>query len=180
VHEGDDRVIVTVWKQIVEPTILDFMFKADQAFQLTQKELIALGLLAQCEALTAIELAKRLELSRAEELAQWVGRLKDLKVVKTRGRTKATEYLVDPAVLRKLEFKGETSLKGIEAHRLEELILRDLEIYREAGIRQIHERIGKEIPNHKVKNQLRLLFQQGKIGRRGKQKGTVYLWKKTS
>ena len=179
VREGDDRVIVTVWKQIIQPTILDFMFKADQAFQLTQKEFIALGLLAQCEALTAIELAKRLELSRAEELDQWVGRLKELKVVKTRGKTKATEYLVDPEILRKLEFKGATSLKGIETHRLEELILRDLEIYKEASTRQIHERIGKEIPIHKVKNQLRILFQQGKIGRHGRQKGMVYLWKKT-
>ncbi|MCX5796866.1 MAG: ATP-dependent DNA helicase [Elusimicrobia bacterium] len=179
VREGDNRVVVTVWKKILDPTILDFMFKADQAFQLTQKELIALGLLAQCEALTASELAKRLELSRTEELARWIGRLKGLKVVKTRGRTKATEYLVDPHALRKLELKGETSLRGIETHRLRELILRDLGIYRKAGISEIHKRIGQEIPRRKLQHQLQALLLEGMIGRRGVRKGAVYLWTKT-
>lgn len=144
-------MVVTVRKQITRPAVVDFMVRADRTLQPTQKELITLGLLAQHEALTAIELVKVLELSRADDLKHWIGRLKDWGVVNSRGKTKATEYFVEPEVLRTLEFQGETTLRGIERHRLRELILRDLEIYRKAGISEIHERIGKEIPRRKLR-----------------------------
>lgn len=175
VQQGDDRVVVTVRKQIARPAIVDFMVKADQTLPLSQKELITLGLLAQHEALTAIEMLKLLELSRAEDLKYWIGRLKNWGVVKSRGKTKATEYFIEPDVLRTLEFQGETTLKGIERHRLRELILHDLEIYRKAGISQIHGRIGKEIPRRKLQHELKLMVQAGDIGKQGQRKHTVYL-----
>ncbi len=178
VQQGDDRVVVTVRKQITRPAIVDFMVKADQTLQPTQKELITLGLLAQHEALTAIELVKALELSRAEDLKHWLGRLKDWGVVNSRGKTKATEYFVEPEVLRTLEFQGETTLKGIERHRLRELILRDLEIYRKASISELHGRIGKEIPRRKVRRELAELVAAKEIGSQGVKRGTVYLWTK--
>jgi len=175
VQQGDDRVTVTVRKQITRPAIVDLMVKADQTLQLSQKELITLGLVAQHEVLTAIELMKTLELSRAEDLKLWIGRLKDLGVVNSRGKTKATEYFVEPQVLKTLEFQGETTLKGIERHRLRELIMRDLEIYRKASISQIHNRIGKEIPRRKLQHELKLMVQAGDIGKEGVRKHTVYL-----
>jgi hypothetical protein len=92
-----------------------------------------------------------------------------------RGKTKATEYFVEPQVLRTLEFQGETTLKGIERHRLCELILRDLEIYRKASISQIHNRIGNEIPRRKLQHELKLMLQAGNIGKQGVRKHTVYL-----
>jgi ATP-dependent DNA helicase RecG len=178
VQQGDDRVVVTVRKHITRPTIVDFMEKADRALQPSQKELIALGLLAQHEAMTAIELVKALELSRAEDLKHWMGRLKDWGVVGSRGRTKATEYFIDPNVLRTLEFQGVTTLKGIERHRLRELILRDLEIYRKSSISEIHDRIGNEIPRRKVRRELAELERTGELGSRGVKRGKVYLWTK--
>ncbi len=178
VQQGDDRVVVTVRKQIPRSIIVDFMAKADQTLALSQKELITLGLLAQHEALTAIELVKALELSRAEDLKHWIGRLKDLGVVNSRGKTKATEYFIEPQVLRTLEFHGETTLKGIERHRLRELILRDLEIYRKASISEIHKRIGKEIPRRKLRQELRELVAANEIGKDGNTRAAVYLWTK--
>jgi len=178
VQQGDDRVVVAVRKQIARPAVVDLMMKADQTLQLSQKELITLGLLAQHEAMTAIELVKVLELSRGEDLKLWIGRLKDWGVVNSRGKTKATEYFVEPEVLRTLEFQGETTLKGIERHRLRELILRDLEIYRKASISQIHERIGAEIPRRKIRRELGELIAAKKIGSQGVKRGTVYLWTK--
>lgn len=175
VQQGDDRVVVTVRKQIARPAIVDLMLKADQTLPLSQKELITLGLLAQHEALTAIELARVLELSRAEDLKHWIGRLKEWGVVNSRGKTKATEYFVESEVLRTLEFQGETTLKGIERHRLRELILRDLEIYRKASISQIHNRVGKEIPRRKLQHELKLMVQAGEITKQGVRKHTVYL-----
>ena len=107
-----------------------------------------------------------------------VGRLKEWGVVNSRGKTKATEYFVEPQVLRTLVFRGETTLKGIERHRLRELILRDLEIYRKASISEIHGRIGKEIPRRKLQHELKLLLKDGEIGRQGTWRHTVYLWTK--
>lgn len=175
VHEGDDRVVVTVRKHIARAAIVDFMVKADQTLLLSQKEMITLGLLAQHEALTAIELVKLLELSRADDLRLWVGRLKDWGVVNSRGRTKATEYFIEPQVLRTLEFQGETTLKGIERHRLRALILRDLEIYGQSRISEIHGRVGKEIPRRKIRRELTDLVEAGEIRTVGKTRGAAYI-----
>ncbi|MBI5884262.1 MAG: ATP-dependent DNA helicase [Elusimicrobia bacterium] len=174
VREGDDRVVVTVWKQILQPSLLDFMFKADQAFQLTQKELIALGLLAQSEGLTAVELAKRLEIGRIDELGQWVNRLRELGVIRTGGRTKATRYFVAPDVLKKLEFPAGTSLKRIEPHRLDALVLEDLQRYPGSAIGEIHQRVGPEVPRSAVKRALDRLVQTGKVAASGEKRWRRY------
>jgi ATP-dependent DNA helicase RecG len=176
VREGEDRVVVIVRKQILKPEIIDFMIKADQAHEPTQKELIALGLIAQQESLTAVELGKKLSLRNAEELGPWIGRLRKWGLVSTRGRTKATEYYVRPGTLRQLEFKGTTTLRGIEKHRLRELVLRDLEIYGEASVSQIHARIGPEIPRPRVQRMLAELVDEGRIQPRGQCRGRKYLY----
>jgi len=175
-REGPDRVEVVIRRRILKAEVIDLIAKSDETFQLTQRERICLGLIAQHEALTAIELAEKLELPRADDLNQWLGRLKTLGIISQRGRTKATEYFVVPAVLRKMEFRGGTSLKGIERRRLQELILKDLEIYRQASISQIHKRIGAEIPRRKLQNELKLLVLAGKIAAQGQRRGSVYLW----
>ena len=48
--ETHDRVQVTVRRRILKPEVIDFIAKADQTYQLTQRERIALGLLAQHDA----------------------------------------------------------------------------------------------------------------------------------
>jgi ATP-dependent DNA helicase RecG len=176
--EGPDRVEVTVRKRILNPLIIDFIDKADQTFQLRQKEKICLGLIAQHESLTAIQLTKFLELRSSGELSPWLDRLIGWEIVNSRGKTKGTTYSVNPDLLRKLDFKGSTTLKGIEAHRLHELVLRDLEIYKDASISEIHERIGDEIPRRLLKDQLRIMVERGEIGKKGKLRYTRYLWTK--
>lgn len=179
VQEGDDRVVVTIYKRIINKSIIDFVKKADETFQLKQKERITLGLVAQNESLTAQEMIKLLELNDASELKHWLGKLVENGLIKTKGRTKGKEYFVETSLLRKLDFKGKTSLKGIESHRLRELILRDLEIYEEAGLSEIHHRIGLEIPLRKIKYELKKLVEEGEIGTKGRQRWLKYLWTKT-
>jgi ATP-dependent DNA helicase RecG len=174
VVEGNDRVTVTIQKQIVKPEIVDFVAKADETFHLTQKERVTLGLLAQYESLTISELAGILELREASEAHHWLGRLPGLSIVKDKGKTKGKAYFVEPEVLRKLNFKGTTTLKTIEKHRLRELIFRDLEIYKEASIGEIHQRIGSEIPVRKVYRELQELVSEGKIEQKGDKRGRRY------
>ena len=58
------------------------------------------------------------------------------------------------------------------------MILKDLEIYRDASISEIHGRIGEEIPVRLLKEQLRYMVQEGEIGKKGRLRHTRYLWTK--
>jgi ATP-dependent DNA helicase RecG len=172
--EGSDYVKVVVEKRIVKPEVIDFLVKADQTYQLRQRERIVLGLLAQSEGLSARELAAALELADAEEIAAWIGRLPDIGVVRQTGRTKGTRYFVEPEFLRRLEFPGQTSLARIEPHRLDALVLEDISRYPGAAISEIHERIGSEIKRRQVKLALDRLCDTGKVRPEGDKRGRRY------
>jgi ATP-dependent DNA helicase RecG len=161
--ETHDRVQVTVRRRILKPEVIDFIAKADQTYQLTQRERIALGLLAQHDALTARELATTLELPSVEALQPWLRRLLDWHLVHSAGRTQATRYFVDPGLLRSLKFTGETTLKRIEPHRLAALVLEDLQRYPESAISDIHKRVGGEIHPKQVKRALEELIERGAV-----------------
>lgn len=161
--ETHDRVQVTVRRRILKPEVIDFLAKADQTYQLTQREHIALGLLAQHDALTARELAATLELPSVEALQGWLKRLLDWRLVQSAGRTQATRYFVDPGLLRNLNFTGETTLKRIEPHRLAALVLEDLRRYPESAISDIHRRVGGEIHPKQVKRALEELIDRGAV-----------------
>jgi ATP-dependent DNA helicase RecG len=159
--ELHDRVQVTVRRRILKPEVIDFMAKADQTYQLTQRERIALGLLAQQDALTARELAAALELPSIAALQPWIRRLLEWHLVHSAGRTQGTRYFVDPDLLRSLEFAGRTTLKRIEPHRLAALVLEDLQRYPRSAISEVHQRIGGEIHPRQVKRAVDQLIEQG-------------------
>ena len=177
VREDHDRVTVTVYKRMGDPRILEFIHKADETFSLSQKEKITLGILAQHESLTAIELRNILKVGQETDMQHWLGRLPGWDLVLARGRTKGRSYSVNPELLRTLQFRGTTSLRNIEEHRLRELILRDLEIYHEASSSEIHKRIGPEIPIHRLRRALRNLVKDNSIAKKGAKKGTKYFYK---
>lgn len=172
--ETHDRVQVTVRRRILKPEVIDFIAKADQTYQLTQRERITLGLLAQHDALTARELAAKLELLSVEELQPWLKRLLDWHLVQSAGRTQATRYFVDPGLLRSLKFSGETTLKRIEPHRLAALVLEDLQRYPESAISDIHRRIGGEIHPKQVKRALEDLIGRGAVRFEGNKRWRRY------
>ena len=161
--ETHDRVQVTVHRRILKPEIIDFIARADQTYQLTQRERIALGLLAQHDAMTARELAAALELSSVDVLQPWLKRLLEWGLVESAGRTQATRYFVAPGLLRSLNFSGETTLKRIEPHRLAALVLEDLQRYPESAIGDIHRRIGGDTHPKQVKRALEALIERGTV-----------------
>lgn len=161
--ETHDRVQVTVRRRILKPEVIDFIVKADATFQLTQRERIALCLLAQHDALTARELAKTLELSNVEALQPWLKRLLDWHLVQSTGRTQATRYFVDPALIRGLKFNSDSALKRIEPNRLTALVFEDLQRHPESAISEIHQRVGAEIHPKQVKRALEELIERGTV-----------------
>ena len=103
-----------------------------------------------------------------------IGRLIDFGLIITKGKTKGTEYLVNPDFLKKANFKGKTNLKRIENHRLEELIYQDIKIYQPTSIGDIHVRIGIEISKNKIQKTLKLMCDKEVLGIKGVLKGAKY------
>lgn len=163
VEEWDDRVVVTIKKNIISKEVVRLMSKVNDDFPLKQKEIIALGLIAQNTTISSVVLSKKLSIRNDDALKYWIGGLLKHEIILSKGKTKATEYFVNPKLLKQLDFKGKTDLKNIETHRLEQLILEDLKVYQPCAIGDIHERIGKEINKKKVKRQLDKMIEDGNI-----------------
>jgi len=174
VLEGDDRVTVILNKQIESKEVLKLMDKASQELQLKQKEVIALGIIAQQEGVTAIELSKLLNITKPNGLQHWLGRLINLDIVLSKGKTKGTLYYVNPNFIRTTDFIEQTNLKRIEPHRLQELIYEDLKNYPGSAISEINKRIGVEIKQRTLKAKLDDMLDNDLIIKEGERKGTKY------
>ena len=96
-REGPDRVEVTVTRRVIRPEVIDFITRADELFQLRQRERITLGLLAQHDSLSARELTMALALPGVEAIGPWMGRLQTLKIVRQVGRPRARAISLNQA-----------------------------------------------------------------------------------
>lgn len=172
--ETHDRVQVTVRRRILAPRVIDFIARADQTHQLTQRERITLGLLAQHEAMTARELMAALELPTVEALAPWLKRLLDWQLVHSSGRTQAMRYFVAPDLLQALDFQGTTTLKRIEPHRLAALVMEDLRRHPASAISAVHQRVGAEIHPKQIKRVIDELVSRGEVRFEGEKRWRRY------
>lgn len=179
VLETDERVTVIIKKQFVSKAVVRLMDKASNEFSLKQKELISLGLLAQQQSYTAVEISNILNQNEEVGLRNWLGRLIDLELVVKSGKGKGTQYGVNPEFIRKINFKGKTNLKNIEDYRLEELIFKDLTAYPNSGFGEIHQRIGLEINIYKVRRMLKEMLEKGILIKEGEKRGAKYFIKQT-
>ncbi len=174
VKETDDRVTVIVKKQFVSKEVVRLMDRASNEFALRQKEVISLGLLAQQQSYTAVEISNILNQNEETGLRNWLGRLIDLDLVVKTGKGKGTQYSVNPEFIRKINFKGKTTLKNIEDYRLEELIYKDLKAYPRSGFGDIHQRIGLEINQFKIKRMLKSMVDRNILLSTGETRGMKY------
>ncbi len=174
VAEGPDWVRVTLARTAPDRQVLAFITKAGETYELKQRERITLGLLARHEALTAKELAGKLELASADDLRLWLDRLCEWGLVGQSGRTQATRYFVKPELLRTLAFPAVTTLKRIEDHRLRALVLEDVQRYPGSGLREIHDRIGVEIPRRRLQTMLGNLIADQHLRSEGVRRWTRY------
>jgi ATP-dependent DNA helicase RecG len=174
IREGIDSVHVTVPRRVVQPGIIRLLAAVDERYHLKQRERITLALIAQTEGLSAPELAEELELSETDELRPWLGRIVTLGLVEQSGRTKATRYFVQPALLRDAGLDALTTLTRIEPHRLRALILEDLAHYPGSGKSEIHRRVGPEIPERTFRRMLQDLVDAGQVEATGEKRWRTY------
>ena len=172
--EGIDSVTVTVTRRIVKPQVIALIDDADKRFQLSQRERITLGILAQADGLTAIELCRQLEVAGAETLKPWLGRLLVLGLARTAGRTKGQRYFVDPALLRGAKVPTATTLARIEPYRLRALILEDLARHPGSASSEINGRVGPELSMKTIKRALDELAATGQVDHEGERRWRRY------
>ena len=148
--------------------------QADARFQLTQRERIALGILAQAEGMTARELGTALETHGADELTMWLGRLVQNGLVLTTGKTSGMRYFVTSDWLRGAQLDRKTTLSRITPYRLQALILEDLARYPNSSSADINRRIGAEISAKTVKRALDTLVDAGQVTHAGERRWRRY------
>ena len=119
-----------------------------------------------------------LNLKNRNELSPWLDKLVDDCIVETSGSKNRKEYRVNAAVLKQSDYKGTTSLKRIEPYRIRELIIEDLKIYECSGAKDMHQRIGIEIPYKKVLEQIKAMLSDGIIESEGENRWVKYKLKK--
>ena len=174
VTEGVDSVHVVVQRWVIHSGVIRLIADADERYRLTQRERIGLGMLCQSEGMPATELAEALDLPDPASLRPWISRLVDLGLVTQTGRTRATRYFVEPALLRGVGLDGRTTLTRIQPHRLRALILEDLERFPDSGRVDIHRRIGGEIHPKAIVRALNDLIEEGVVSASGERRWRTY------
>lgn len=177
-EERDDRVVVTVSKLIVRPEIIRLIRIVSEQYGLSRKERIAFGLIAQNQSLSALQFSKILDLRGANPTRGWLDRMTNNNLILSQGKTRGTEYYINPEIIRSVNFNKTPSLKTIEPHRLRELIFEDLKMYPNSSISEISNRIGLEISRYKIREQLKNLIEQGRVASSGIRSTTRYACKK--
>ncbi len=173
VKEREDRVIVTLYNSIKNPEIIPLIEKIKSTFQLNQREIICLGIIAQHKSIIATEFSKKIQSNDDKQIKSWLGNLLRYNIIQTKGKTKGLRYFINPEILKGTALE-KTDLSNIAEHRLTTLILEDIEKYPNSRIEEIHQRIGKEIPIRRVRATLYSLVKDGKIKTKGSKKFRRY------
>ncbi len=108
---------------------------------LTQKNIIALGIIARYEKISAPELIKNLQLQDNGRLKGYVENLIVQGIVQTRGIKKGTQYLVNPRLISGAKLNIPTTLRTIEPHILKALIIEDLKKHPQSLVSEISSRL---------------------------------------
>jgi len=154
VPESDfNNVTVTQYSAIQNQALLPLFDYINRNYpSLTQKNLIAFGLIAINEKISSTDLTKLLQLTENVRLRSYVDTLVNLGIVQTRGIKKGTHYIVNPRLIDSAKLNIPTTLKTIEPHRLKALIEEDLRLHPYSMISEISNRLPdvdrKDIQRH--------------------------------
>jgi ATP-dependent DNA helicase RecG len=168
-----DYVKVTIYSNIISQDILKIIDYAQMHFDLTQKEIIVLGIIAREKKINAVKLTKILQLSDDARLRNWVTSLLDKGLLITQGATKATAYLINTDLLQAVEQNIEPSLKTLEPHALKALIFEDLKIHPKSKASEIQKRLP-EISLKEVSTILYKAANRGELQTYGGRRNRTY------
>ncbi len=139
-----DSTSVMLTPQIEDLEALAIMDFVLQNYPLRPREIMTLGIIARHQKILATQLSTILQLQDDERLRPFSSKLLDEKIIISRGQKKATEFLVNPAIISAAKINQKPTLKTVEPHVLEALIIEDLRVYPNSKISEIYERMKRE------------------------------------
>lgn len=169
-----DFTKITQSSEIIDEVVVFLLEYISQHYQLSQKQFIALGIIAREKKILGTGLIKHLQLPEDERLRSYVSKLEDEQIIITRGVRKGKQYLINPELIKSSKLNIKPSLKTIEIHRLVALIESDLQTYPSSLMREIHNRI----PDVNYKDLQKTVYQMvkdGEIKTFGASKNRTYL-----
>lgn len=156
-----NNVRITQYSTILNQDLIPLFSFVNQNYpSLSQKNLIALGLIARSEKIAATELSTLLQLSENGRLRNYVDNLVNIGIVHTRGRKKGTQYLINPRLISSSRLNIPTTLKSIEPYRLKALIEEDLRLHPYSLISEI----AKRLPDADRGDIQRLIYNMNRRG----------------
>lgn len=173
-YEGDDYVKVTIERKIINKEASRLIeYVTDNYTKISQKNLIALGIIIQENNIRAIDLAKKLQLPADSRLRDYVGYLVSEQIVECRGRGKGCRYVLNPNLTINAKSNIPTTLKTIEPYRLRALILEDLKYHPWSTTSQISNRLP-DVEYSDLQKVIRSMAQDKEISIRGGRKFREY------
>jgi ATP-dependent DNA helicase RecG len=164
---------VTVYSRIISEEALTVIDYVNKHFHLTQKEIIALGIVATRKKVLATQLSAALQLQAEERLKYWLGSLLEKNILVARGIKKGTEYLLNPELFSQAKLNLAPGLKTIEPHKLRALILEDLKYNGKSTMKAIQQRLNEVLPEDIQKTVYKMVA-DGEIQAGGAKKNKVY------
>lgn len=167
------KVAVTVFAGEVDNEVISILDYIERNFQLSQKEYIALGVIALERKILSTQLSQKLQLNQEDKMRSWIGNMIEKNIIVLRGAKKGTEYLLNPALFAQAKLGIKATLKTIEPYKLKALILEDLRYNGKSKMKEIQHRLN-EIPANDISKIIYKMANSGEIGKEGADKTKVY------
>ena len=167
------KVSVTVLAGSLNDDIIPILDYVDNHFSLTQREYITLGIVAYERKIPATQLASKLQLEQEVKLRSWLGSLLDKKIVVTQGVKKGTYYLLNPDLFAQAKLDISPTLKTVDPHQLEELIIQDLKYNGDSSLSDIRRRLNDILPSE-LKNTVYRMHKEGRLAVSGAKRNRKY------
>jgi len=126
---------------ITDKEILPLLDYVVQNYQLSQKDFIAFGLVAQHKKLLSTQLTNLLQLAEEDRLRSYIAQLVKQNILITRGVKKSNEFLINPELIANSRVNINTTLKTIEPYRLMALIEEDVRSHPDCSLKSIEQRL---------------------------------------
>ncbi len=171
------KLAVTVRSSVIDEEVLSVIDYINRHFQLTQKEIITLGIVAAEKKILSTQLSLKLQLNQEDKLRYWLGSLLNKGIIISRGIKKGTEYLLNPDIFSQAKLNLAPSLKTIEPYKLKALILEDVTYNGFSKMAQIQERLQGALPED-VKKTVYKMVEAGELTTQGAKRNRTYGVKK--
>lgn len=167
------RVAVTVYSGVVDTEVISILDYIDKHYRLSQKEFIALGLIAAEKKILSTQLAAKLQMTQEDKMRSWVGPLLEKGILISQGVKKGTEYLLNPELFAQAKLDLKPSLKTIEPYKLEALIIEDLRYNGKSTMQEVRKRLSELSSSH-IQKAVYQLVEKGDLTPEGGRRNRRY------